>query len=212
MCLTVQDSKGFFLQWWINNHRVFGLWPLSCILQTRKHNILEAESVSILSWGRNIYSVKSLIKSSHRSPNNIWKVTLWPTVSRTVRLGVRHPSGAHDQFFFLLEIFFRQLRVCYSVAPSLTRGRVCNLLFLLVLASLAGTLGLPSLTRGRVCLLSVFYQYQSIVSQYVRKIFTLSVFDTVQECIYNIYEASFSPGSVQQIMPQLLVAYTTTTV
>jgi hypothetical protein len=39
------------------------------------------------------------------------------------------PSGTSDQFFFLLEIFFRQLRVCYFVAPSLTRGRVCNLLY-----------------------------------------------------------------------------------
>jgi hypothetical protein len=35
-----------------------------------------------------------------------------------------------DQFFFLLEIFFRQLRACYFVAPSLTRGRVCNLVLL----------------------------------------------------------------------------------
>jgi hypothetical protein len=42
---------------------------------------------------------------------------------------------AHDQFFFLLEIFFRQLRVCYFVAPSLTRGRACNSLFLLILTS-----------------------------------------------------------------------------
>jgi hypothetical protein len=42
---------------------------------------------------------------------------------------------ARDQFVFLLEIFFRQLRVCYFVAPSLMRGRVCNLLLLLVLAS-----------------------------------------------------------------------------
>jgi hypothetical protein len=42
---------------------------------------------------------------------------------------------ACDQFFFPLEIFFRQLRVCYFVAPSLTRGQVCNLLLLLVLAS-----------------------------------------------------------------------------
>jgi hypothetical protein len=57
------------------------------------------------------------------------EVKLWPTVS------VRHPSETRDQFFFLLEIFFRQLRVCYFVAPSLTRGRVCNLLFLLVLDS-----------------------------------------------------------------------------
>jgi hypothetical protein len=48
-------------------------------------------------------------------------------------------SGAHlgpgDQYIFLLEILYRQLRVCYFVAPSLTRGRVCNLLLLLVFAS-----------------------------------------------------------------------------
>jgi hypothetical protein len=66
--------------------------------------------------------------------------------------------------------------------------------------------GLPSLTRSRVCLLAVFCQYQSTISYSLHKIFTLSVFDTVQGCIYK---ASGSPGSVQQIMPQLLVAYTT---
>jgi hypothetical protein len=63
------------------------------------------------------------------------EVKLLPTVSRPVRLGVRQPSATRDQFFFLLEIFFRQLRVCYFVAPSLTRRRVCNLLLLLVLVS-----------------------------------------------------------------------------
>jgi hypothetical protein len=42
---------------------------------------------------------------------------------------------ACDQFFFLLEIFLRHLRVCYFVTPSLTRGGICNLLLLLVLAS-----------------------------------------------------------------------------
>jgi hypothetical protein len=46
-----------------------------------------------------------------------------------------HSPGTRDQFFFLLEIFFRQLRVCYFVAPSLTRGRVCKLLLLLVFAN-----------------------------------------------------------------------------
>jgi hypothetical protein len=110
------------------------------------------------------------------------------------------PIWDRDQFFFLLDIFFKQFRVCNFVPPSPTRGRVCNLFFLLVLAS-AVTFGLPSLTRGQVCLLAAFCQYQSIVSQYVYKIFTLSVFDTVQRCIYNIYKASFSPRPVQQIMP-----------
>jgi hypothetical protein len=57
------------------------------------------------------------------------EVNLRPVVSRPVRLGVRRPSGTRDQFFFLLEISFRQLGVCYFVAPSLTRGRVCNLLY-----------------------------------------------------------------------------------
>jgi hypothetical protein len=57
------------------------------------------------------------------------EVNLRPTVSRQVCLGVRRPSGTRDQFFFLLHISFRQLRVCYFVAPSLTRGRVCNLLY-----------------------------------------------------------------------------------
>jgi hypothetical protein len=84
-----------------------------------------------------------------------FKVTLRPTVSWPVYLGVRPTSGTCDQFFFLLEIFFIQLWVCYFVAPSLTRGQVCNLLLLLVLAS-AVTLGLPFLTIGQVCLLSAF--------------------------------------------------------
>jgi hypothetical protein len=75
------------------------------------------------------------------------EVTLRPTVSRPVCPGVRRPSGTSDQFFFLLEIFFRQLRVCYFVTPSLTRGRVCNLLLLLVLAS-AVPLG-SALSDGR---------------------------------------------------------------
>jgi hypothetical protein len=35
------------------------------------------------------------------------EVKLRPTVSRPVRFGVRHPSGTHDQSFFLLEIVFR---------------------------------------------------------------------------------------------------------
>jgi hypothetical protein len=80
------------------------------------------------------------------------KVTLRPTISRPVRLGVRRPSGTRDQFFFLLEFFFQTVPVRYLVASSLTRGRVCNLLLLLVPASAVSLL--PALSDERwVCLL-----------------------------------------------------------
>jgi hypothetical protein len=82
------------------------------------------------------------------------KITLRPTVSRPVRLGVRRPSGTRDQ---LLEIFFRQLRACYFVAPSLTRGRVCNLLLL----PAQSRLGLPSLTRGPQLIKTFTVYYRS---------------------------------------------------
>jgi hypothetical protein len=51
------------------------------------------------------------------------EANLQPKVSRSVCLGVRHPPGTRDQFLFLFEISFRQLPVCYFVAPCLTRGR-----------------------------------------------------------------------------------------
>jgi hypothetical protein len=56
---------------------------------------------------------------------------LWPTVSRPVWLGIKHPLGAYDQNF----ITVRQLRVSWCGALSLTRGRVCWLQLLLALAS-----------------------------------------------------------------------------
>jgi hypothetical protein len=52
------------------------------------------------------------------------QVMLLPTVSRPVRLGVRPSSVTHDQIF----ITVGNLRPSCCVAPSLTRGRFCNLL------------------------------------------------------------------------------------
>jgi hypothetical protein len=60
------------------------------------------------------------------------EVTLQLTFSRPVSLGVRSPSGTCDQFFFIFDIFFRHFQVYYFVAPSLMKGRVCNLLLLLI--------------------------------------------------------------------------------
>jgi hypothetical protein len=55
------------------------------------------------------------------------EVTWRPTVSRLISLGVRHPSGSRDQFYFLLEISFRQLEPCNFVAPSLGLARAVTL-------------------------------------------------------------------------------------
>jgi hypothetical protein len=63
------------------------------------------------------------------------KVILRPKVSGPVCLGVRHPSRTCDQFFFIFCIIFRQLRVCWCGAPSLTRGWVCSFQLVLGLAS-----------------------------------------------------------------------------
>jgi hypothetical protein len=49
------------------------------------------------------------------------EVKLRPTVSRP-RLGVRHPSETRDNFFFLLEISFRQL-ACLLFRSALSDER-----------------------------------------------------------------------------------------
>jgi hypothetical protein len=83
--------------------------------------------------------------TKNMSPEEV-EVNLRQTVSRPVCLGVRRPSGTRDQFFFLLEIPFRHLSVCYFAAPSLTRGQVCNLLVQLLL-DLARVVTLESKSR-----------------------------------------------------------------
>jgi hypothetical protein len=77
-----------------------------------------------------------------------FQVILRPTVSRSVCLGIKHPSGAYDQIF----VTVRHLRVSSCGALSLTRGRVCRLQLLLVLAS-AVIIGSESLgTRNHILL------------------------------------------------------------
>jgi hypothetical protein len=51
------------------------------------------------------------------------KVTLRPTISRSVPSWYRAPSGAHDQI--LISVW--HLLFCRCRAPPLTRGRVCHL-------------------------------------------------------------------------------------
>jgi hypothetical protein len=81
------------------------------------------------------------------------------------------------------------------------RERVCNLLLLLVLAS-AVTLGSAlSDERSGLSFDSISLLTVSMYVRYLHKMFTLSVFNTVQDCMYNIYKASFSPGLIQQIIP-----------
>jgi hypothetical protein len=110
--------------WWED---VFVIYSYNCFWALPEQSL----------WGPSPAKLRPYFTVSFETPPT-WskvKVTLRPTVSRPVRLGVRRPFGTRDQFFFLLEIVFRQLRVCYFVAPPLTRRRVCNLLLLLVLTS-----------------------------------------------------------------------------
>jgi hypothetical protein len=57
------------------------------------------------------------------------RVTLRLTVSQSVYLGVGHPFGAHDQILLFPFLLPENCFTLCLAAPSLTRRRICNLLF-----------------------------------------------------------------------------------
>jgi hypothetical protein len=86
---------------------------------------------------------------------NYWlslSLTLRPTVSLPIYLGIKHPSGAYDQ----IVITVGQLRVCWCGVLSLTRGRVCHLQLLLALASAVILVSESLGTRDRILLCQIW--------------------------------------------------------
>jgi hypothetical protein len=63
------------------------------------------QNISVGKTGCAIFSSATFVRPKVLAGTKV-KVTLRPTISRPVRLGVRGPSGTRHQFFFLLEIFF----------------------------------------------------------------------------------------------------------
>jgi hypothetical protein len=73
---------------------------------------------------------------------NFKSVTLQLTVSQTVSLGVE----PHDHIYIYIYIFYSlTVKSCFCGVPSLTRGRVCLLTYMLLALAIAVFLGSKSL-------------------------------------------------------------------
>jgi hypothetical protein len=112
-------------------------------------------------------------------------VMLRPTVSWPVSLGIKHPSGLTTRFLFLSD------SCVFNVGRSLTRGRVCRLQFLQVLAS-AVILGSKSRgTRDRYFTVSDSRLPFSLPPTTRRP--TVEVFEPASTWEVNIYNAHSTP-------------------
>jgi hypothetical protein len=100
----------------------------------------------------------------------------WQSVSKPWCRGL---SGAHDKIFIIIW----QLRVCFCWAPSLTRGRVCLLHMLLLLASVV-ILGSESLGTRDHILLSQIWDFPFPSSPTTRRI-TVEVFDPASTRVFH---------------------------
>jgi hypothetical protein len=76
-------------------------------LQDGRFSLLQPipQNMTVGKTGCAIFSSATVVRPKVLAGTKV-KVTLRPTISRPVRLGVRRPSGTLHQFFFLLKIFF----------------------------------------------------------------------------------------------------------
>jgi hypothetical protein len=110
-------SKGF---WWciiLGITVFFGLCPSSGILETRKRNVLETRSVSVLRWweGEDIYVGslrKRVIEVSSKGPNRV-RVFLSSTFTYHFSTGVKQKKSDSQAYQYIMTFHHIKHRSCF---------------------------------------------------------------------------------------------------